>query len=150
MRLRFSKENSVKKAIFLAVPAIKKFDCVQINSYLEFLDACCKKIANQKYQKWSFLEENQNVFRIFISQLISKISTDPRPMRNTLNLFTTREKLSKFDSPYPWTNLGFESHIIHCESPNLPSTETFRNFRSTYRASESKLVFSVEVEIFPS
>ena len=59
-----------------------------------------KKIENPKYQKWSILAENQNLLHIFISQPISKISTDLRPMRQTLPLFSTREKLSKLDSPY--------------------------------------------------
>ena len=61
-----------------------------------------KKIENQKYLKSSFLAENRNHLRIFISQPISKIPKDLRPMRHAIPLFTTREKLSKFDSPqYP-------------------------------------------------
>ena len=48
-------------------------------------------------QKRPFLTKLFKPVRSFIFQPISKISTDQRPMRHALPLFTTREKLSKFD-----------------------------------------------------
>ena len=105
MKLRTGQESSVKKAIFWQFQASqstqqKKIDCVQMNFYVEFLDTCYEKIRKSEVPKLSFLAENQNLLQIIISRPTSKISTDLRPVSHALLLFTTREKLSKFDSPY--------------------------------------------------
>ena len=78
--------------------------------YVKFLDNCYEKIRKSKVPKMIIFGENQNLLRIFISQPISNISTDLRPMRHAWPLITTIEKLSKFDSPYLWMHL--KSYII--------------------------------------
>ena len=56
MKLRSGRENSVKKAIFWQFWAsqctrLKKFDCVQMNFYVEFLDTCYEIIRKPKVPK---------------------------------------------------------------------------------------------------
>ena len=95
-----------QKSHFLAIPGVSVYSAKKILIVCKWIFVksysvpVMKIFGNQKYQKWSFLAENQNLLRIFISQPISEISVDLRPMRYALRLFKTREKLSKFDSPY--------------------------------------------------
>ena len=106
MKLRTDQENMVKKAIFWQFLAsqytqLKKIvDRVQMIFYVEFLDTCYEKIRKSEEQNMVICGKKSKPLFIFISQPISKISTDLRPMRHALPLFTTRENISKFDSPY--------------------------------------------------